>query len=69
MLKGNIGIFCSWCKSRQSAHITRTISVNTVESREYGTEEIGKYEVKIHRHKKGNKLCKGSDKTVTYEDR
>lgn len=69
MLKGKIGIFYSWCKSRQSAHITRTIYVNTFESREYGTEENGKYEVKIHRHKKGTKLCKGSDKTVTYVNR
>ncbi len=56
MLKGNIGIFCSWCKSRQSAHITRTISVNTFESREHGTEEIGKYEVKIQTQKRKQTL-------------
>ena len=43
-------IFCAWCQQWKTGHIVLTFTKGA--------------NWKIHKHSKGEKLCKGSDKTV-----
>ena len=61
--KGNQPIFCNWCQQWKHGHIVKTIH-HEIGTTEHGTDvDTTDVKWKIHKHQKGDNLCKGSDKT------
>lgn len=61
----NKRVFCAWCQQWKHGHKIKIIHHNYED--DLGSEEWKTYKMKIHKHHKGNQMCKGSDKIVSID--